>query len=187
MRFRGGFGRAIVSFSALGLALTLSGCLGQDPESQKHELGGTPAGASPSRIAAAASGRDASAKDFAAQAGDVVYFTGDSTELSADAKATLRKQVRWLNRHRDYRVTVEGHADEWGTLQHNLSLGARRAVAVQTYLKRNGLRAHSVHTISYGKERLVADCTALGCRAQNRRARTVVSPPPSIRSAQVSR
>ena len=190
MRFRGGFGRAFAPFSALALALALSGCLGQDPEPQEYELGG-PAGATPAVAAAASakdpSAKDASAEDFAAEAGDVVYFNGDSAELSADARAILRKQISWLNRHPDYRVTIEGHAHEWGTLQHNLSLGAQRAVAVKTYLQRNGLRAHGVHTISYGKERLVADCTALTCRAKNRRAQTVISPPPSVRSAQISR
>ncbi len=84
-------------------------------------------------------------------------------------------------------MVVEGHADEWGTLQHNLSLGAKRAVAVKTYLKQNGLRASRVHTVSFGKERRVADCTAPTCRAQNGRARTVIGPPVSIRSAEIAR
>ena len=186
MGLRGGFGRVTAPFGALGLALTLFGCLGQDPEPQEYELSG-PAGATPSRIAAASASDDAGVKDFVSRAGDVVYFKGDSAELSPDAKAILQKQISWLNRHPNYRVMVAGHADEWGTLQHNLSVGARRAVAVKTYLRRNGLRTQRVRTLSYGKERLVADCTALKCRAKNRRAQTVVSPPESIRSAEISR
>ena len=190
MRFRGGFGRALAPFGALVLASTVSACLGQDPEPQKYELGGTaPTGATLGQTAAGEgpSAQESNGNDFASKAGDVVYFSGGSAELSADAKATLRKQISWLNRHKGYRVMVEGHADEWGTLQHNLSLGARRAVAVKTYIQRNGLHAQRVQTLSYGKERLVADCTALICRAKNRRAQTVVSPPVSIRSAEISR
>ena len=114
---------------------------------------------------------------FAAEAGDVVYFPGDSSELSPEAQMTLWKQVRWLRKHPDYRILVEGHADEWGTAQYNLTLGAERAVAVKSFLETSGLETASIQTISYGKERLAADCTELSCRAQNRRARTVVTLP----------
>lgn len=162
MRHRGGYGRVFTFSGVVVLGLALCACLRQGTEPEGYALGG-------------AADDDASA--FAAEAGDVVYFTGDSAELSAEARTTLRKQIHWLNRNPNMTVVVEGHADEWGTLQHNLSLGAKRAVAVKTYLKSNGLRASRVHTVSYGKERLVADCTALTCRAKNRRARTVINPP----------
>jgi len=118
---------------------------------------------------------------FAAAAGDVVYFDGDSSELSPTAKATLQKQVRWLRHHPDHRILIEGHADERGGSQHNLMLAAERAVAVKTYLESNGLRSASIPTVSYGRERLVANCQAYSCREQNRRARTVVTPPTALR------
>jgi peptidoglycan-associated lipoprotein len=163
MRLRGGFGRAGTLAGVLAFALALAACSGQGGPPKEYELG------------AAAAATPGGVEDFAANAGDVVYFAGDSTTLSPTAQATLRKQVRWLNRHPGYRVTIEGHADEWGTRQHNLTLGAQRATAVETFLKKNGLRVDRVHTVSYGKERLVADCTAISCRSQNRRAQTVLS------------
>lgn len=190
MRFRGGFGRLCALFGALVLASTVSACLGQDPEPQEYELGGTAATGSTLGQTAAGEGPSAgetNGSDFVSFAGDVVYFSGDSAALSEGAKATLRKQISWLNRHPGTRVLIEGHADEWGTLQHNLSLGARRAVTVKTYLLRNGLRARRVQTLSYGKERRVADCMALTCRTKNRRAQTVIGPPVSIRSAEIAR
>lgn len=162
MRHRG-FARVFASVCVGVLGLTVSACLRQGGVPEEYALGAVPA--------------EGDETAFAAAAGDIVYFRGDSAALSADAKATLQKQIRWLNQNPDLRVVIEGHADEWGTLEHNLSLGAKRAVAVKTYLKRNGLRASQVHTVSYGKERLVADCTALTCRAKNRRAQTVVSAP----------
>ena len=166
MRHRGGFGRVctLAGLGALALtALALAACSGQAQPPKEYELG---AAITPGSV-----------DDFTANAGDMVYFAGDSVMLSPDAKATLRKQVGWLNQHPEYRVTVEGHADEWGTRQHNLALGAQRATAVKTFLTQSGLRSgHRVHTVSYGKERLVADCTALTCRDRNRRAQTVISP-----------
>lgn len=163
MRFRGGFGRASSFAGVLSFALALAACSGQVEEPKEYELG-TPA-AVPAE----------SVQEFAANSGDVVHFQAESAALSPGAETVLRKQISWLNQHPEYRVTIEGHADEWGTRQHNLSLGAARATAVKTFLLQNGLRSGRVHTVSYGKERLVADCTTLDCRAQNRRAVTVVS------------
>ena len=167
MRFRGALGRAC-RFAGVGaLVLALAACSGQAQPPKEYGLGDaiTPG----------------SAEDFAANAGDAVYFSNESAALSQDAKATLRNQLAWLNRHPGYRVTVEGHADEWGTRQHNLELGAERAIAVKAFLKSNGLHSDRVHTVSYGKERLVADCTQLSCRNRNRRARTVISPETAAR------
>lgn len=161
MRFRGGFGRACKFAGVLAFALSVAACSGGVPQPNQYELG--------------AAAEPGSSEDFAANAGDVVHFPADSVALSPEAEATLRKQVRWLNRHPEHHATIEGHADEWGTRQHNLSLGAKRALVVKNFLKRNGLLSARVHTVSYGKERLVADCTTLSCRAQNRRVQTVIS------------
>lgn len=188
MRQCGGFGRAGALLGAFFLVSTLSACFAPAPQSQPQEYslgaaGSGDAGAAAAEVPAKADRATplSGSAAFAATAGDVVYFDGDSSELSADAKATLQRQVEWLKRHPDYRILVEGHADEWGTQQHNLMLGAERAVAVKIYLETNGLRTASIPTVSYGKERLVADCPALSCRAQNRRVRTVVTPPLAMR------
>ncbi|HML92886.1 OmpA family protein [Methyloceanibacter sp.] len=183
MRLCGGFGRASALLGALFLSSALSACLGPAPQQREYALGAAGSGSAEGLAAQAAAKVDASAspsgsETFAAEAGDVVYFPGDSSELSPEAQVTLWKQVRWLKKHPDYRILVEGHADEWGTEQYNLTLGAERAVAVKSFLETSGLETASVQSISYGKERLAADCTELSCRARNRRARTVVIPPP---------
>ena len=113
-------------------------------------------------------------QDFVVNVGDRVFFAEDQSTLSAQATATLDKQVRWLQSYSRYTVTVEGHADERGTRQYNIALGARRANAVRDYLLANGVSANRVKTISYGKERPVAVCNNESCWTQNRRAVTVL-------------
>jgi peptidoglycan-associated lipoprotein len=74
----------------------------------------------------------------------------------------------------NYAITIEGHADERGTREYNLALGARRAAATRDYLAQRGIPAQRLKTISYGKERPVAVCDDISCWSQNRRAVTVL-------------
>jgi peptidoglycan-associated lipoprotein len=107
--------------------------------------------------------------------GDIVYFTTDSTDLTPEAQQTLAKQARWLQQYPQYTITIEGHADERGTREYNIALGARRATTVRDYLSRSGINGQRVRTISFGKERPVAVCNDISCWSQNRRAQTVLN------------
>ena len=115
-----------------------------------------------------------SQQDFVVNVGDRVFFETDSSELTDQARATLDKQAQWLNNYNRYAFTIEGHADERGTREYNIALGARRAQAVHDYLVSRGVQAHRMRTISYGKERPVAVCNDISCWSQNRRAVTVL-------------
>ena len=95
--------------------------------------------------------------------------------LSPQAIATLEKQAQWLQTYNRYSFTIEGHADERGTREYNIALGARRAQSVKTYLSSRGIDANRMRTISYGKERPVAVCNDISCWSQNRRAVTVLN------------
>src|SRR5215831_3845714 len=116
-----------------------------------------------------------SQQDFVVNVGDRVFFETDSTELTSQARATLDKQAQWLQMYNRYAFTVEGHADERGTREYNIALGARRAQAVRDYLASRGIDANRMRTISYGKERPVAVCDDISCWSQNRRAVTVLN------------
>ena len=121
-------------------------------------------------------GRDAQlAKTFGTTAGDLVYFSSDSSDLTPEAEQTLANQVRWLQQNPNQTVTIEGHADERGTREYNISLGARRAQTVRSRLSSGGISAARIRTISYGKERPVATCDDISCWSQNRRAQTILS------------
>ena len=115
-----------------------------------------------------------SARDFAVNVGDRVFFESDSTDLTPTAVATLDKQAQWLSRYGRHVFLVEGHADERGTREYNFSLGARRAQVVRDYLASRGIAAARMRTVSYGKERPVAVCNDISCWSQNRRAVTVL-------------
>jgi peptidoglycan-associated lipoprotein len=116
-----------------------------------------------------------SQQDFVVNVGDRVFFESDSTELTPQSIATLDKQAQWLGRYNRYAFTVEGHADERGTREYNIALGARRAQAARDYLASRGIDPSRMRTISYGKERPVAVCNDISCWSQNRRAVTVLN------------
>ena len=114
------------------------------------------------------------ARSFMADAVDVVYFDFDSSSLTDNAKEVLDTQVKWLKKHSNVNVVVQGHCDERGTREYNLALGERRANSVKNYLVSQGIAADRIETISYGKERPAVLGNNEAAWAQNRRAVTVV-------------
>lgn len=152
---------------ALGLAvgLALTGC------SSKKSLPN-----SPGELGLGANGAvPGSQQDLALNVGDRIFFDVDSAAIRPASATTLDRQAQWLAKYSREAVTIEGHADERGTREYNLALGARRAAAARTYLISKGVSASRIKTISYGKERPVAVCDDISCWSQNRRAVTVVS------------
>ena len=147
--------------AAFALALLVSACASKT--SQDLAAGG------------AGGGPPGSQQDFVVNVGDRVFFETDSTSLTATAQATLEKQAQWLNKYPKYAITMEGHADERGTREYNLALGARRSQVARDYLASRGINPQRIRTISYGKERPVAVCDDISCWSQNRRAVTVVN------------
>lgn len=117
----------------------------------------------------------ASPEYFSQTIGDRVLFVVDSATLTPEGQATLDGQARWLQTNSDYLAIVEGHADEQGTREYNLALGARRANAVREYLTSKGVSSNRLRTISYGKERPIEVCSTEVCYAKNRRAVTIIS------------
>jgi len=148
--------------AVLVVALSMGAC------ANKNGMGG----ADGSLAGAAAPG---SQQDFVVNVGDRVFFESDQTELSPQAIATLDKQAQWLQQYSRYSFTIEGHADERGTREYNIALGARRAQSVRSYLASRGIDPSRMRTISYGKERPVAVCNDISCWSQNRRAVTVLN------------
>jgi peptidoglycan-associated lipoprotein len=112
---------------------------------------------------------------FQARVGDRVFFAVDQSTLSPEARDVLVGQARWLRENPGYGIVIEGHADERGTREYNLALGARRANAVQEFLISQGIPAARLRTVSYGKERPVEICSDESCYAVNRRAVTVLT------------
>jgi peptidoglycan-associated lipoprotein len=149
---------------ALAIALLAAACA-KSPSELDGQLAGGAAGAA----------KPGSTQDFVVNVGDRVLFETDSTSLNSEAQNVLSRQAQWLSLYPRYTVTVEGHADERGTREYNLALGARRAKAAHDFLVARGIPAQRIKTISYGKERPVALCDQESCWSQNRRAVTVLN------------
>ncbi|MGY6707699.1 MAG: peptidoglycan-associated lipoprotein Pal [Rhizobiaceae bacterium] len=152
---------------ALVATLAVAGCANRQTPNTAADLG----------LGGAGSGTatPGSTQDFTVNVGDRIFFDTDSSVIRSDAQQTLRRQAQWLNQHRGYSITMEGHADERGTREYNLALGARRAAAARDFLIAQGVDSNRIRTISYGKERPVAVCDNISCWSQNRRGVTVLS------------
>jgi len=117
----------------------------------------------------------ASAAYFAQRVGDRVLFAVDQSTLTPEGRATLDAQSSWLSTNSGFTALIEGHADEQGTREYNLALGARRANSARDYLITRGIDASRLRTISYGKERPLEVCSTEECYSKNRRAVTVLA------------
>ncbi len=157
-------------------ALALAGCNNPDRYGAGG-AGGDPMSAGAGGISSGGLGDPSdpnSVAYFNQTIGDRVLFAVDQSTLTASAQSILAQQAVWLNQHPTYTAIIEGHADEQGTREYNLALGARRASAVQQYLISQGILATRLQTVSYGKERPLAVCSDEACYSQNRRAVTVI-------------
>jgi peptidoglycan-associated lipoprotein len=153
-------------------ALALTGC-------SRGMMGGPGAGGGGSGLEGAASDPTSPAY-FNTVVGDRVLFEVDQSSLTPTAMSTLDEQAGWLRANPEYTALIEGHADEQGTREYNLALGARRAAAVRDYLVAAGVTESRLRTISYGKERPIEICSDESCYRQNRRAVTVISAGPGV-------
>lgn len=153
---------------ALVMALAVTGCASKKIPNSAADIGlGAGAGAG-------GAARPGTQQDFTVNVGDRIFFDTDSSVVRADAQQILARQAQWLNQYPSYSITVEGHADERGTREYNIALGARRAAAARDFLVSRGVASNRLKTISYGKERPVAVCDDISCWSQNRRAVTLL-------------
>ena len=116
-----------------------------------------------------------SIQDFKVNVGDTVHFAYNEYNIEDQDKSTLQKQATWLNRYPTVQISIEGHADERGTREYNLALGARRANAVKEYLVSLGVNNSRLQTVSYGKERPICTASNEDCWAQNRRGVSTIT------------
>jgi peptidoglycan-associated lipoprotein len=101
-----------------------------------------------------------------------IYFDFDKNDLTKDSRETLRENVDYLKSNPDINIVLEGHTDERGTTEYNLSLGQRRALEVKKYYTQLGIAANRIATTSYGHEKPVDFRKNESGWAKNRRAET---------------
>ena len=161
----------LLRVAAVLAAMTLGGCADEPPADMN--AGGSGAYGDGSGATAGMPAPN-TVEYFNQVIGDRVFFGTDEYTLDVAAQNTLAAQAQWLQANPGTNVTVEGHADERGTRQYNLALGARRANSAREFLVSQGVAPNRVKAVTYGKERPVALCSDDSCWSQNRRAVSVV-------------
>jgi peptidoglycan-associated lipoprotein len=101
-----------------------------------------------------------------------VYFDFDKSDLTEDTLKTLKENVAYLTSNPNLQVVLEGHTDNRGTTEYNLSLGQRRANKVRQHYIRLGIAKNRITATSYGREKPVDPDNNESAWAKNRRAET---------------
>ncbi len=173
----------LVRLAGVGLAVTaIAACTPRTPATSGAGIEIPPPsngqytdnGAGPVSGGAMGAAAPGSEQDFVVNVGDRVYFDLDSYAIRSEAFPRMDAQVAWLQRYPGVRIRIEGNADERGTREYNLALGARRAESVRSYLVERGVSAGRIDTISYGKERPIAAGSNEEAFARNRNAHTAI-------------
>lgn len=105
-----------------------------------------------------------------------IHFDFDKYDLRPDAVRTLGDNAGRMKEHGQFKVRIEGHCDERGTVEYNLALGEKRARAARDYLISLGTPASRLRIISFGKERPIDPGHNEDAWAMNRRAEFVFLP-----------
>jgi peptidoglycan-associated lipoprotein len=168
----------LVLIVALSVLIVFSGCAKKPLQVETAPPPEPPAASEPAMIEEPVPAAIPDQKDplvdaglFALDAGDLnsVYFDYDSYRLSATAMAELKSNAELLRNDPAFRVTIEGHCDQRGSDEYNLSLGELRAHAVLSYLASLGIERERLTVISYGEERPAAAGSDEAAWAKNRR------------------
>lgn len=86
---------------------------------------------------------------------DVVAFSHDSTELRSDSVAQIDTAAKWLRRHPDYKLVLEGHTDQVGPNLYNEDLATRRMAAIRDRLIDHGIDSDRFVMITYGEREAI--------------------------------
>ena len=102
-----------------------------------------------------------------------VYFDFDQSDITFEARPVVEAHARYLVNNPGLSIALQGHTDERGTREYNLSLGERRARAVQQMMILLGVLPSQLEVISYGEERPAAFANDEESWSLNRRVELV--------------
>jgi peptidoglycan-associated lipoprotein len=99
-----------------------------------------------------------------------IYFDFDKSDLTIESLRILKENAYFLRNNTNINIVIDGHTDNRGTIEYNLSLGQRRALKVKEYCVQLGISPNRIATISYGKENPIDKNNNESAWAKNRRA-----------------
>jgi len=132
----------------------------------------TPAAAAPPTASSTSNESDA---QLFAQSMKDVFYAYDSYEITSEGESGIQADAKFLQQHPSMTFIIEGHCDERGSIEYNLTLGEYRANAAKQALAQQGVSATRMRTISYGKEKPFCNESTEACWQKNRRAHFVYS------------
>jgi peptidoglycan-associated lipoprotein len=97
------------------------------------------------------------------------YFDYDKYDLRSADKLTAEQDASFLKSHPGWKILIEGHCDDRGSAEYNISLGDNRAQSLRKALTDDGVAASRIRVISYGKEKPFCTNDNEQCWQKNRR------------------
>jgi peptidoglycan-associated lipoprotein len=152
----------------LALLLVLAGCTSSGNNSN---MSGPTEGTN-APVAGGVNTSPGTEADFMVNVGRRTFFTQGSAALDDTARATLDKQAQWLNQYPNWKVKLQGSADDPGAPAVQKALSQKRADAVRDYLASQGIASDRMLAKGYGREKIGEDCPEIECKSQNRRVVT---------------
>jgi len=104
-----------------------------------------------------------------------IYFAYDSSELGTSEQAKLEYVANYLLQNQQFKLIIEGHCDDRGSVEYNRALGERRAISIRDGLAKLGVADDRMQTISYGEEKLAVQGSDESAWAKNRRGELILA------------
>lgn len=165
--------RSVQLASVVVLSLVLGACSSKKKVEDASVTDTTVTQAAP-QIESTPMNFDAAGSDSGKISGlETVFFDYDKAALNSNSKKTIASNAQWLKANPKVNMQIEGHCDNRGSIEYNLSLGERRAQAVKSYMVSTGIPAARLNVISYGKEKPLVSGDSESAFSKNRRANFV--------------
>jgi OOP family OmpA-OmpF porin len=99
-----------------------------------------------------------------------VHFAYNSATILPDSFPMLQEIANLLKANPNIkRMSIEGHTDDRGPPDYNLTLSQKRAASVMTWLLQHGVEQQRLESHGYGEEKPIADNNTDAGRTANRR------------------
>lgn len=85
-----------------------------------------------------------------------IYFGYDNSQVQPKFIDVIAAHAQYLAKRHDLRLVLQGHADERGSREYNITLGEQRAKAVERIMQAQGTSSGRLGVISYGEEKPAA-------------------------------